>query len=378
MVKKFLALAVIRLFNCFPIKKNKIFLFSYYGSQYGDSPKYLTEYVLTNYPEDKFDLVWAFNSLKGKEQLSGIRKVKTMSLRYFYELCTSKVVITNFRTTDLYVKRKGQYYIQTWHSSLRLKNIEKDAQDTLPKQYVEMAKKDSLKCDLLLSGCEFSTKIFKKAFWYNGEIFEYGTPANDILFTDEVKIKNTIYKRLNIPADYKVALYAPTFRKNIDISVYNLNFNQILKSLSMKFGGNWKILLRLHPHLTSVSKKFDNTKEILNVTEYDDVQELIHVSDVLITDYSSVMFSYLLTKKPCFLYLPDLHSYIKNDRKLYFNIEELPFSSAETNEEIVKNIIEFNEHEYKKNVVKMLKNINSFEDGNASARLIKKIEKIIG
>ncbi|MEH7440663.1 CDP-glycerol glycerophosphotransferase family protein [Neobacillus drentensis] len=378
MIKKYLALAIIYIFNCLHIKKNKIFLFSYYGSQYGDSPKYITEYILKNYPKEKFDVVWAFNNPKEKDHLLGFRKVKTMTLKYFYEICTSKVVITNFRTTDLYVKRKRQYYIQTWHSSLRLKQIEKDAVDTLEQQYIEMAKKDSLKCDLLISGCEYSTRIFKRAFWYEGEIFECGTPANDLLFSNNLDIEHTVFERLNISRDYKLALYAPTFRKDSDLSIYNLNFNDVLNSLTHKFGGKWKLLLRLHPHLTSVSPVFKDTENIINVTLYDDVQELMGVSEVLITDYSSVMFSYLLTKKPCFLYIPDLINYLKNDRNLYFNIDELPFASAKTNNELLRNIIDFDEQEYEARLLKMLNKINTFEDGNASKRILHKIEKILG
>ncbi|MGL5752407.1 MAG: bifunctional glycosyltransferase/CDP-glycerol:glycerophosphate glycerophosphotransferase, partial [Paraclostridium sp.] len=177
-IKKFLTLTITHIFNLFPIKKNKIFLFSYYGSQYGCSPKYISEYIVKNYPKDKFDVVWAFNDISSKEHIEDIRKVRIMSLKYFYELSTSKIIITNFRTTNTFIKRKNQYYIQTWHSSLRLKQIEKDAENSLPKNYAEMAKEDSKKCDLLLSGCKYSTDIFKRAYWYNGEIFEHGTPRN--------------------------------------------------------------------------------------------------------------------------------------------------------------------------------------------------------
>ncbi len=90
------------------------------------------------------------------------------------------------------MKRKNQYYIQTWHSSLRLKQIEKDAETALPPHYIEMAKRDSQKCDLLLSGCRYSTEIFKRAFWYKGEIFEAGIPRNDVL------MKNNEHKRKEI------------------------------------------------------------------------------------------------------------------------------------------------------------------------------------
>lgn len=163
-LKNNISISIVSLFNLFPIKNNKVFIFSYYGSQYGCSPKYISQYLVENYPKDKFDIVWAFNDVEANKNISGIRVVKTMSLRYFYDLCTSKVIITNFRTTDLFKKRKDQYYIQTWHSSLRLKQIEKDAEESLPKSYIEQAKKDSPKCDLLLSGCSLVQIYSKEPF----------------------------------------------------------------------------------------------------------------------------------------------------------------------------------------------------------------------
>src|SRR5699024_3524691 len=124
-------------------------------------------------------------------------------------------------------KRKGQYYVQTWHSSLRLKQIEQDAENNLPPQYLNMAKKDSNKCDLLLSGCQFSTAIFKRAFWYDREIFEKGTPRNDVLFKNDNKKREEVMQRLKISPHSKVLLYAPTFRENNQVDIYNLNFSRI-------------------------------------------------------------------------------------------------------------------------------------------------------
>lgn len=103
-------------------------------------------------------------------------KVKYFSIRYFYELSTSKVIITNYRLPQ-YFKNAQIKHIQTWHSSLRLKMIENDAVETIPTSYIKMAKHDSRQIDILLSGCEFSTQIFKRAFWYDGEILECGTLA---------------------------------------------------------------------------------------------------------------------------------------------------------------------------------------------------------
>ncbi|ESU32053.1 hypothetical protein G3A_13030 [Bacillus sp. 17376] len=375
-LKKYISLVIIYLFNYLPIKKNKIFLFSYYGSQYGCNPKYITEYILKTYPKDYFDLVWAFNDPDSKVDIEGIRKVKTMSLRYFYELCTSKVLITNFRTTDLFIKRKEQYYIQTWHSSLRLKQIEKDAEENLPSNYVQMAKKDSEKCDLLLSGCDYSTEIFKRAFWYDGEIFKHGTPRNDILAYANNDLKSSILSKLNISAACNIALYAPTFRKDKNIDVYNLDFTKVKETLAKRFGGEWIILVKLHPHLMSVSNQITVNDQVIDVTQFDDIQELLLITDFLISDYSSLVFDYSVTKKPCFLYVPDLENYIQNERGLYFDLEDLPFIKALSNQDLLRKIESFDETVFRKELESFLSEIGSYEDGYAAKKLAARLEEI--
>jgi CDP-glycerol glycerophosphotransferase len=375
-LKKYISLVIIFLFNCLPIKKNKIFLFSYYGSQYGCNPKYITEYILKTYPKDYFDLVWAFNDPDSKVDIEGIRKVKTMSLRYFYELCTSKVIITNFRTTDLFIKRKEQYYIQTWHSSLRLKQIEKDAEEYLPPSYVAMAKKDSKKCDLLLSGCDYSTEIFKRAFWYDGEIFKYGTPRNDILANSNNDLRLSTLSKLNIPETCKIALYAPTFRKNENLDVYNIDFAKVKEALAKKFGGEWIFLVKLHPHLMSMSNQIIANGQVIDVTQYDDIQELLCITDFLISDYSSLIFDYSVNKKPCFLYVPDLEDYTQNERGFYFDLKELPFTKVLSNEELKWKIQSYDETVYSKMLESFLSEIGSYEDGYAAKNLVFRLEEI--
>lgn len=375
-IKNLICLLIIHLFNLMPIKKNKLFFFSYYGSNYGCNPKYISEYIVKHYPKGRFDVVWAFNDPESKMYMEHIRKVKTMSLKYFYELCTSKIVITNFRTTDLFVKRKNQYYIQTWHSSLRIKQIEKDIADALPADYVKMAKKDSFKCDLLLSGCNYSTDILKRAFWYDGEIFEHGTPRNDVLFQRNVEKKNKVLDKLTISQEKKVLLYAPTFRKGDDSGVYDLDYKQLSRVLGNKFGKEWVILVKLHPHLISKSNQLVYNDNVIDVTAFDDIQELLLASDVLISDYSSLIFDFAITKRPCFLYVPDLKKYISQDRKLYFDMMELPFISATSNKDLFEKIEGFHDEQYQQNAAKFLKKVGSYEGGNANNYLMKRIESI--
>lgn len=351
-------------------------MFSYYGSQYGCSPKYITEYMSKLSRKNQFDVVWAFNDPIRKQTPANVRRVKVMSLRYFYELCTSKVVITNYRTTDLFIKRKQQYYIQTWHSSLRLKTIEKDAETVLPPAYINMAKKDSTKCDLLISGCKYSTDIFKRSFWYDGEIFEHGTPRNDVLFQNSTNRKNKVLRKLNIARGSKILLYAPTFRKNNNLDVYDLDWEQLAEKLKSKFGNEWVILVKLHPHLLSKSSQLIYGDQVMDVTTYDDIQELMVAADVLISDYSSLMFDFAITKRPCFLYIPDLEEYKRQDRKLYFDVLELPFVSATSNSNLLGKIETFNAVEYKRDLQAFLKRVGSYEEGNASEQLLKRIEDV--
>lgn len=375
-VKKYIGIGLVSLFNLFPIKNNKVFMFSYYGSQYGCNPKYISEYMLTHYPRNKFDIVWAFNNLKDKQGIEGIRKVKTMSVRYFYELCTSKVVITNYRTTDLFKKRKEQYYIQTWHSSLRLKKIEKDAEKDLPQTYIQMAKKDSQKCDLLLSGCKYSTEIFRRSFWYEGEIFEQGSPRNDLLVSENVNKRKIICDRLGIRPGQKILLYAPTFRKNNDTSIYKLDFNSICHSLVQKFGGDWVVLAKLHPHLLGKSDAIFEGQNVTDVTTYDDIQELLLVSDVLISDYSSLMFDFAVTRRPCFLYTPDLEQYMQKERELYFTMDELPFLPAQDIVQLNAKIEEIDLLEYQMQIAIFLNKVGSFDQGKSSQKLINRILEV--
>ncbi|WP_204412454.1 CDP-glycerol glycerophosphotransferase family protein [Bacillus tianshenii] len=375
-LRKWFSIAIIHLFNfLLPVKENKIFFFSYYGNQYGCNPKYISEHMLKHYPKDSFDIVWALNNPSIK--LKDVKVVKTMSLKYFYELCTSKVIITNFRTTELFVKRKNQYYIQTWHSSLRLKQIEKDAEASLPSHYVQMAKRDSKKCDLVLSGCKYSTSIFKRAFWYEGEIFEHGTPRNDMLINNyNVNYRSRILNGLKIAKKSKVILYAPTFRKGNNLEIYKLEFSKILSQIKNKYGGEWVFLVKLHPHLSSKSKDLVYGKDVIDVTAYDDIQELLSISDVLITDYSSLMFDFALTKRPCFLYVPDLDEYMANDRNLYFDIQDLPFNHATDMDQLLLLIQQFNNKKYEQKLKEFSSHIGTYENGKAAEKLVKHIHEV--
>ena len=244
-IKEILKKIIYAGFRILPVERNKVLFFSYYGEQYSGSPKYISRYLAGH---SKMKQVWAFTDC-GKHRMRNARTVRFGHPGYYFHLATAGVIITNYRMPEEFVKRKGQTYIQTWHSSLRLKMIEKDAEDTLPENYVRMAKKDSAQIDYLLAGSGKSRDIFRRAFWYDGPIVPAGTPQCDILFGKNRKISDKVRAHYGIPADGKIALYAPTFRKDHDTSVYDLDTEALIESLTDRFGGKWHILMRLHPHL---------------------------------------------------------------------------------------------------------------------------------
>lgn len=352
-------------FRLFPIKKKQVFIFSYYGEQYSGSPKYIGQYLMT---KPDMCVVWAFVQPEKHGDVPS-KKVRYGHWDYYYCLATSGTIITNYRMTSDFVKRPGQKYIQTWHSSLRLKMIEKDAEESLPPHYIEMAKRDSAQIDYLLAGSEKSRKIFESAFWYQGMIVNSGTPQCDILFEDREPIKKKVFQFYNIPDGCHVALYAPTFRKNHDTSVYDLNTEAVISALKERFGGDWVLLMRLHPHLVNLTDCFHYSDRVLQATDYDDVQELLAAADFLISDYSAIMFDFAVTGRPCVLYTPDYQEYTETDRKLYFDIKKLPFPCFEDQTKMLSYIEEFPDKEYTERLDGFMDEIGSFDDGNASARV---------
>lgn len=364
---------LIKIYRCIPIKKNKIILWSNSFKDYGCNPKYIAEYLSKNYDSDEFDIVYVINNdMKVPNNIhQNIKIVRYFSKQYLYELLTSKIIITNHRIPSYYYfkKRKKQVYIQTWHSSTRLKQIEKDAISDLSEDYIKFAKEDSKNCDFIISGSKFSTNIFKNSFWYKGKILEFGTPRSDILFSNKDDITNKVKEYYKIPKNKKIVLYAPTFRKNKSTDVYNLDYMNLISKLELKYKSEWVLLLRLHPNLSDIDFNINENDFIFNASKYSDMQELLVASDILITDYSSCMFDSGLIKKPCFLYTPDLDNYLKSERDLYFDIKELPFSYSITNESLMREIESFNSEEYYGKCDKFLESIGSFEDGKSTSKI---------
>lgn len=346
----------------------KIVVDNFNGRGYGDNPKYIIQEILKQ--KQNYKIIWLLDK-KDKGQLpEGVIPVKFNSLRAIYELATAEFWIDNVRKNYKTIKRPEQKYIQTWHGAYGGKKVEKDAEEKLSSVYVKHAQIDSNNSDLFISNSKAMSDLYRSSFWYEGEILEVGFPRNDIFFNDKEILKKKVREYFDFLENYKICLYAPTFRSDCSLDVYNLDFESCLKSLEKKFGGDWILLIRLHPNICEKSKDLVyNNKNIFNASYYDDMQELLCVSDCLITDYSSSVYDFVLTKNPCFLYTPDLNNYL-NDRGFYINIEENIFPRANSNEALNQIINDFDEKYYLANVNEFLNKYAVIDTGNASTKIV--------
>ena len=295
---------------------------------------------------------------------------------YYHEMATARIWVDNVRKDSDIKKREGQYYIQTWHGAAPIKKVEKDVEDRLPNYYVANAMRDSKNVDLFLSGSVFYTNLYKRSFWYSGEIMQVGLPRQDIFFHLDNVIKEKVYRYYGIDKSYSMVLYAPTFRKNFSNEYYDLDIAGVVSALENKFCKRFVCAVSKHPENRSINYSFEHNEKYIAVDRYSDFQELLASADVLITDYSGCMYDYSFTKRPVFLYQRDYDDYIR-DRNFYIPMGQLPYTRAYSNEEIIEKIKLFDMELYLEQLNQFMGMLGIYDDGNASEKVAKHILNVI-
>ena len=353
------------LFRLLPIKKNRIMFEAWWGQKYHCNPRYFYEYIDENHPE--YECVWGVNDIHTPINGNAIR-TRRYSWKYYYYLATSKYFINNVNFPNSYKKRKGQVEIQTMHGT-PLKTI---ALDTPGEIKTKKAEEEYLKrCDrwnFLTVQSDFVAGITKTAYRYQKKILNCGYPRTDILFTkDNEKDINKLKEKMGIPLDKKVILYAPTWRVKNKFDLM-LDLNSFKKALPDEY----VLILRLHPFALPGWKQPKKDSFVYDLSVYDSVEELYLISDILITDYSSVMFDYAILDRPIILFAYDLEEYRDKLRGMYIDIEEnKPGPILFTSKEVEDAIVNLKETEtlYKKYRDKFRDKFNQYECENSSEKL---------
>lgn len=369
------------------IQNNKI-VFMTYNNGYICNPKYIAEELIRRNLD--YELVWITPKKGGAVYLpDSIRCVCRESFESYMEMATAKIWIDNsinFFWVPI-AKKKGQYLFETWHGSMGLKRVGKD--DVQNKRWLRVAKKYNKNTDFCISNSEFEDEVFRTTHWPNAEILHYGHPRNDILFLSREtaryhEIREKVFsffaeKDVSLQADDHFVLYAPTWRDDGRTDCFDIDFKELISALERKYGGSWKVLMRLHFHDRKKSFAIDESLKdaVIPATAYPDMQELMAVSDVGISDYSSWVCDFVLTRRPVFIYATDLEKY-NTERGLYYKLETTPFPIATNNDELVENILNFDAVKYDQGCTEFLKDKGCFEQGTAAKQVVDKIVELTG
>lgn len=348
-----------------PICQNRILFSSYIGEGYSCNPKYISEYLQREYPGE-YEIVWAFKNVDRFSNVKGIRCIQYKSLKWvFYEI-TSKVIVGNNGAVWI-PRRKGQLIIDTWHGGGCYKKVATDNKNSS-----ELAnyrtKISGREVNLYLSSSEyFSENVIRKSFMFSGEILSSGMPRNDILFENgdvqpKQNLREAIAQKYSFDSEKYIVLFAPTWRKGTQ-RTEQLEVSEIRKAIKKRFGKEAVILGRGHHTENGILEQ-----NVIDVTTYPDMQELLAVTDMLITDYSSSMWDFSFTGKPCFLFTPDLDTY-SMDPGFDCSIYSWGFPVCKSNRELLSSIEQFDADDYKQKMEKHHCTLINYETGHACEKV---------
>ena len=365
-----------RVFKNMSIKDDLVIFESFQGKAYSDSPKYIYQYMLNH--KNNYNFVWVMNepgNIPGQP-----KTIKRGTLKYYYNVARAKYIVSNVRMPNNYIKREEQTYLQTWHGT-PLKRLAGDMEDvhmpgTNAAQYKRNFNKETNKWDYLIAPNQYSSDIFRRAFWFNNTMLQTGYPRNDVLTThNDLETINRLKQTNQIPTDKKIILYAPTWRDDefYKVGKYRFSLKLDLHRLKAQFGDEYIILLRMH-YLVASNMDLTGLEDFAyDVSSYSDVSELYLMSDILITDYSSVFFDYANLKRPILFYTYDIEKYQGQLRGFYIDMEtELPGPLLMDNDGVMDAIqnIDAVTEQYNGLYEEFYERFCSWDDGRSSEKVV--------
>ena len=374
--------AVYRFMNIvIPVKKNRIVIASSLGKSYSGNPKALYETIMLHGLDKVYECIWFYE--KNRFDIPGNNiQVKYGRFRYLYYMATASFWIFDSRCPMFIRKRKKVSYLQTWHGTplkklaLDMDNVYMAGEKSI-EEYKDNFKKNVSSWDYLISQNPFSTEVFKRAFCYKGEMLETGYPRNDVLF-----VKNNsediaeLKRKFNIPDNKRVMLYAPTWRDDEASGIGRYHFSGALDMDKMyaQFGKDSVMIIKYH-YLVEDNTDWSVYGDFVRVFDQSvDISYLYLISDILITDYSSVMFDYSILGRPMYFYCYDIEKYKNILRGFYFDFENMsPGPVSKTTEELISDIEGERFREYEEQYCEFVKRYNPWDCKDSSAKVLKKV-----
>lgn len=368
--RDFIIFVLFKIFRLLPLQ-NKVVATSFDGLKYADNPRFIVEAL--HKKDSSIKIVWLRNRNVDFEVPGYVKKVVYSNyIRSIYEFATAKVWISSHWLNINAQKRKGQFYIETWHGGLGIKKLgfEFNKGMQIPEERINHTNKI---VDLYISNSKHLTNVYRNAFKYKGKILECGYPKTDFLLQNNEGLKQKIHEKYGLSSNVKILMYAPTLRENFQrlfANVCKIPFDAIIKILEIRFGGKWVVCLRLHPSTASaLGSGYSTVHNVVDVTDYQDMTELVAVADAFVSDYSSCIFDAAIREIPCFIYADDYDRY-KATRGVYYEMDELPFSFARTTEELIENIENYNQKMFLEKWYAFMRKVCLYENGCASNDII--------
>ncbi len=374
-----------------PIHRNR-YVFTSFNGHYSDNTKAIS--IKLHEMAPLAEIVWLLNNDYNCDIPKYVKTVDINSLSSYWYRGTATAQIDNvygfsaqFRNDNsikakiellvlsYLTSKKKQPIFATMHGAALLKKI---GRDQIGNTVMDMKCSNSY----LLVNDDFTANVLKRVTFGKMFICSIGSPRNDVLFYQNNDIKG----RIGLPGDKRIILYAPTFRndgadvdgKNVYRSGLNqlsdINFDMLFQTLQEKFGGEWVMVCRFHYHVANMVN-WDNLNSLypgkfINGNEHDDMADYLVCADILLTDSSSSAFDFWHTKKPIFIYFPDIDNYRNKERGFYVDIEDLPFTVADKFTKLIDNIEEYNQLEYSQKVDEWIEKIGDKNDGYSSLRAV--------
>ncbi|MEU0056679.1 CDP-glycerol glycerophosphotransferase family protein [Streptomyces sp. NPDC006334] len=295
---------------------------SFSGRQFSDSPRAVYEELVRQGSD--LEHIWVVEDRRA-EIPEGVKVIRRWSRDWYEALGRSRYIVTNTHLPHWIRRREGQVIVQTWHGT-PLKRIGHDIDSVqfADRKYLSKVAEETPSWSFLVSPNRFSTPIMKRAFQYDGEILESGYPRNDLLLSDKTQdVARAVRERIGLPEGKKVVLYAPTWRDDQFYQAGNYKFDLRLdvQKARERLGDDHVLLIRKHSNIVdAVPGAGDGF--VFDVSSYPDIAELFLITDVLVTDYSSLMFDFANTGRPMLFFTYDLEYYRDQLRGFYFDFEK--------------------------------------------------------
>ncbi len=363
---------LIKLFSLGKPKK-KVLFDSFSGTQYSADPRAISEKLHSMFPE--YEIVWFFKPESREKNATLIPdyiRIVDSKFGYIKELASSFAYVTTEPLTASFYKRKNQLVIQTWHGDRGMKKILIEAAESIGKTRDPILDNDYT--DFCIAASKYGEDRYRNAFKYSGAILKVGMPRNDKLIFPDEQYNYELKKHFNVPNDCKILTYAPTFRGHAKIEQDSvIDIERTLAILEEK-GEHWICFVRSHEYSKKINYTCSSNK-VIDVSNYPDMADILSITDMLITDYSSCAGDFLVTKKPIVLVINDENEYAQSSRKLYFDLRNMGLVLSHSQAELENILKSYSAMDFRSASEKALQFYETYESGRAAEEVCRIINE---